>query len=470
VDQLVYASATEQATLVRAGSVSPVELVHTYLERIERLDPELNAFVTVAAEQALADARTKEAVRTDAPFHGVPIAIKDLHETAGLRTTYSSRLFADHVPTLDSAVVRRLRDAGFVVLGKTNTPEFGTLPVTESLLNGACRNPWDLARTPGGSSGGSAVAVAAGLCGVAEGGDGGGSIRIPAACCGLVGIKPERGRVSRAPHGQGVLGLSTVGPITRTVRDAAALLDVMTGYEPGDAAWRPADEPRLVDECGPAPPTSRIAVTTTPPIEAAVDRSAAAAAVACARMLEGLGHFVEDATPPWKSDELKPEFRKVWQVGPPLFGVDHLESMEPINRALADDALATSSIELALAITRLQTFARRVVAFWNDFDLVVTPTLARAPVPIGWTFSESDDPRRQFERGYSFTPFTPLVNVTGQAAASLPWGHDDEGLPVGVQLIAAPGAEATLFRVAAQLEDAQPWAHLRPPLAAAAAA
>ena len=454
---------------MRAGAVSPVELTRAYLERIDALDGEINSFVTVAPD-ALDVARAKESSRDDVPFHGVPIAIKDLHETAGLRTTYSSRLYAENVPAFDSAAVARLKRAGFVVLGKTNTPEFGTLPVTESILNGACRNPWDTARTPGGSSGGSAAAVAAAFAPVAEGGDGGGSIRIPAACCGLVGVKPERGRVSRAPWGAGVLALSTSGPIARTVRDAAAMLDAMTGYELGDATYRAADASPLVAECGVAPGTLRIAVTTVPPVDVAVDDTAAEAAHACGRLLEELGHRVDEATPAWEGDDLKPEFRKVWQVGPPLAGIDRLAMMEPINQALAEDALATSSIELAVAIQRLQAYARRVVALWADVDVLVTPALARAPVPIGWTFADTDDPREQFERGFAFTPFTASFNMTGQAALSLPWSLDDDGLPVGVQLVAAPGGEATLFRLAAQIEEARPWADRRPPLATPAAA
>jgi amidase len=467
LEELVFAGALEQAALVRAGAVSPVDLTRAYLERIDALDGVINSFVTVAPD-AIDAARAKEASREDVPFHGVPIAIKDLHETAGLRTTYSSRLYAENVPAIDSAAVARLKRAGFVVLGKTNTPEFGTLPVTESILNGACRNPWETSRTPGGSSGGSAAAVAAGFAPIAEGGDGGGSIRIPAACCGLVGVKPERGRVSRAPWGAGVLALSTSGPIARTVRDAAAMLDALTGYELGDATYRTADASSLLAECEVPPAALRVAVTTVPPIDVDVEDPAADAALACARLLEELGHHVEEAAPAWESDHLKPEFRKVWQVGPPLAGIDRIELMEPINQALAEDALATSSIELAVAIQRLQAAARRVVAFWADVDVLVTPALARAPVPIGWTFADTEDPREQFERGYAFTPFTPSFNITGQAALALPWSLDAEGVPVGVQLVAAPGGEATLFRLAAQLEEARPWADRRPPLAAPA--
>jgi amidase len=229
---LAFASATEQARLIRDGEVSAVELAGLYLERIERIDPELNSFVTVRREAALDDASAVDASAGAAPFRGVPIAIKDLTPTAGIRTTYSSRAFADNVPDFDTAVVRRLRRAGFVILGKTNTPEFGTVAFTESELNGATRNPWSPGRTPGGSSGGAAAALAAGLIPLAHGTDGGGSIRIPASCCGVFGLKPSRGRVSTAPF-PSLEGLSTAGPITRSVADAAALLDVLAGYEPG---------------------------------------------------------------------------------------------------------------------------------------------------------------------------------------------------------------------------------------------
>src|SRR3990172_3933302 len=252
LSDIAFATATEQAELVRTREVSPVELVETYLERIDRLDPELNSYVTLCADEALAAARTAETEPAQGPFHGVPIPIKDLHETAGLRTTFSSRAYADFVPAYDVAAVRRLREAGFVLIGKTNTPELGTAPVTESELNGACRNPWGTTRTPGGSSGGAAAALAAGLCPVAHGSDGGGAIRIPASCCGLVGVKAARGRVSPAPYG-GMEGLSTQGPLARSVLDAAALLDVMAGYETGDPWWAPLPQRPFVDEVGADP-------------------------------------------------------------------------------------------------------------------------------------------------------------------------------------------------------------------------
>ena len=254
-----------------------MELVDVYLERIERLDPELNAYVTVCADEARAAARAAEDAPAERPFHGVPLPIKDLNETAGVRTTFSSRAFADYVPAFDAAVVRRLKEAGFILLGKTNTPELGSTAVTESELNGVCRNPWDPGRTPGGSSGGAAAAVAAGLAPAAHGSDGGGSIRIPASCCGLFGIKPARGRVSPAPYG-GLEGFGTSGPIARTVLDAAALLDVMQGYETGDPYWAPPPERPFAEEVGSDPGRLRIAVTTTPPIDVPVDPVCTAAA------------------------------------------------------------------------------------------------------------------------------------------------------------------------------------------------
>src|SRR5947207_6831298 len=451
VDELAFAPALDLADRVRAREVSPVELAELYLDRIARLDRQLNAYVTVDAEGATAAAHAAEASTPGGPFHGVPISVKDLSQTAGLRTTYSTKARRGNVPTEDAAVVRRIREAGFVVLGKTNTPEFGTIGVTESELNGDCRNPWDVSRTPGGSSGGAAAATAAGLCPLAQGSDGGGSIRNPASCCGLVGIKPSRGRVSPAPFGSGSLGLGTSGPIARTVRDAAALLDVLAGYEPGDFFVAPEPVRPFLEEADLEPGRLRIAVTVEPPAQVPVDRVCAAAAHDAAELLAELGHDVREATPPWRSDEMMVHFIRVWQVGPATSGIDDLSLLEPINRALAEDAHATPSPDQVQSVMHLQQLVRRLVAFWDDVDVLVTPTLALPPVPIGWTFEETDgDPRLAFARQMLFTPFTPLVNVSGQPAMSLPLHRDDDGLPIGVQLIGRPFAEATLVRLAAQ--------------------
>jgi amidase len=464
VSEPAFAGPLELAARVRARDVSPLELVDLYLERIERIDPELNAYVTVDAERTRAEARAAESA-PDAPFRGVPLPIKDLTETAGLRTTYSTKAFADNVPAFDAAVVRRLRRAGFVVLGKTNTPELGTIAQTESELNGVCRNPWNPDLTPGGSSGGAAAAVASGLAPAAHGSDGGGSIRIPASCCGLVGLKPSRGRVSPAPFVSGSLGLGTSGPIARTVRDAAALLDAMAGPEPGDSYIAPPPERPFLAETGTPPGRLRIAVTTDPPVQVPLDEECVAAARTVGSLLEELGHDVREASPGWQSDELMIHFVRVWQVGPTLAGVADLSLLEPINRVLAEDAHATTSPDYGLAVAELQRLTRRIVSFWQEVDVVVTPTLALPPVPIGWTYEGTEgDARLAFARQILFTPFTAIINVTGQPAVSLPLHWSGSRLPIGVQLIGAPFADATLVRLASQLEQARPWHDRRPPI------
>jgi len=461
VHEIAFAPALELAGRIEAGELSSVELTQSYLDRIERLDPQLNAYVAVDAEGALASAREPH----QGPFAGVPIPIKDLNDAAGLRTTYSCKAFAANVAQNDAAVVRRIREAGFVILGKTNTPEFGTIAMTESELNGDCRNPWDPSRTPGGSSGGAAAALAAGLCPVAHGSDGGGSIRIPSSCCGLFGLKPSRGRVSPAPYVSGSLGLGTSGPIARTVRDAAALLDVMAGYEPGDVFVAPPPERPFLEEADRPPGRLRIALTVEPPTAVPVDPVCASAARAAAELLTELGHDVVELTPPWQVDEMIVHFIRIWQVGPAIAGVDDLSLLEPINRMLAEDARATPSTHYAAAIVALQQITRRVVSFWRDVDVVLTPTLALPPVPIGWTWADADgDPYRAFASQTLFTPFTPLVNVTGQPAVSLPLHRTDEGLPIGVQLIGPPFREDVLVRLAAQVEEARPWRDARPPV------
>ena len=457
---LAFLPATEQAELIRQREVSSSELVELYLERIARLDPELNAFVTVRPDDALAEARAADAAPGAAPFHGVPIAIKDLAATKGIRTTYSSRAYSDYVPDFDAAVVRRIRDAGFVVLGKTNTPEFGTTAFTESELNGATRNPWSLERTPGGSSGGAAAAVAAGLLPVAHGSDGGGSIRIPASCCGLFGLKPARGRVSTAPFAS-LEGLSTAGPVARSVRDAAALLDVMAGYEAGDPWWAPPPERSFAEEVGAAPGRLRVAATSRSPIESAVDPECTRALREAADLLAGLGHDVVDETPPWADLELSVAFISVWQVGPALHPVDDLSLFTPLNRELVESARELSAAEYGRTVARLQAYARRVVAFWRDVDVVLTPTLALPPVPIGWQ-DEAEGAVAQLLRNVEFTPFTGVANLTGLPAMSLPLSRSANGLPIGVQAIGPPAGEAVLLRLAAQLEAARPWAESRP--------
>ena len=461
MDELAFLPATEQARLVRERQVSPVELVELYLGRIERLDPGLGAFVTVCADAALADARAKGEEPAEAPFHGVPIALKDLDTTAGIRTTFSCAAFAEHVPDFNLAHVEKTRAAGFVVLGKTNTPEFGTTAFTDSPLNGPCRTPWDLDRNAGGSSGGAGAAVAAGLVGIAQGSDGGGSIRIPASCCGLIGIKASRGRVSNAPFVPGI-GLGTTAPLARTVLDAAAYLDVVSGYEWGDPFPAAPPERPFIEEVGADPGPLRIALTTAAPIDTEVDAACVAAARDAAELLGSLGHHVEEAAPDWGGEELMEDFLPVWQTIPALYPVADPSQLSALNRWYLDAASMTSSPAYAAAIGRLQLRARRITALWADYDLLLTPTLALPPMPVGWD-TEPDDPREQFDRAARFTPFTAAFNVTGQPAVSLPLHWTDDGLPVGVQLVGPPLGEALLLRVSSQLEAARPWRDRRPP-------
>jgi amidase len=459
--ELAFLSAVEQARLVRAGEISATELVTTSLERIERLDPTLNAFVTVCADEALESARIVDTTPGDAPFRGVPIGIKDLAATAGIRTTYSSRAYADYVPDFDIAVVRRLREAGFVIVGKTNTPEFGTVAFTESELNGATRNPWNTELTPGGSSGGAAAALAAGIVPAVHATDGGGSIRIPASCCGLFGLKPSRGRVSSAPFGS-LEGLSTAGPLTRTVEDAAHLLDVVSGYEPGDPWWAPPPERPFAETTAEPPRRLWIGVTTIPPIDVPVDHACVAAVEEAAALLSALGHHVEEGSPAWRDPGLFDTFIEIWQTGPTLHPVDEA-LMTPLNRGLAESARASSAADYARAVARLQMFARRIVAFWDKVDVVLTPTLALAPVPIGWQ-DAAKGAIEQLLRNTEFTPFTAVANLTGLPAMSLPLHWSDEGVPIGVQAIGPPAGDALLLSLAAEIEAARPWADRRPPV------
>jgi amidase len=452
-----FLSALEQARLIRERTVSPVEIVEEYLQRIERIDPELNSYVTVCGDDALAQARDPK----PGPFSGVPLPIKDLVETAGIRTTFSCRAFADYVPAEDVALARRIRAAGFIVLGKTNTPEFGTTAVTESELIGICRNPWNPSNTPGGSSGGAAAAVAAGLAPLAQGGDGAGSIRIPASCCGLFGLKPTRGRSSTAPHGD-TFGYSVHGPVARTVADAAAFLDAISGPEPGDPHVAPLPDRPFLEEVGMSPGHLRIALVLDPPIHTRVDPVCADAAREAAALLEELGHDVVEISIPWGAEDLRELFTVVWQTIPTLH-VSDTSQLEPLNAAFAARAFATSSVEYLDAYSLLQRYGRRVAAFCAGYDVVLTPTLALPPVPVGWV-REPEDPWDQHARAIEFTPYTAPVNVAGLPAVSIPFSWTDDGLPVGVQLIASTAGEPVLLRISAQIEEARPWADRHPPV------
>ena len=467
---VLFRSATELAAMVREGEVSSRELVETALERIEELNPELNAFVEVDAEGALVAA---DAIGSgdERPFAGVPTAIKNNRPVAGMRLTYGCKLMQGHVADYDHNVTARLKRAGFVIVGTTTLPEYGILPVSEAHIFGPTRNPWDLERTPGGSSGGSAAAVAAGLVPVAHGNDGGGSIRIPAACCGLVGLKPSRGRISSAPE-LGDAELVIDGMLTRHVEDAAATLDVLAGYEPGDATWAPDPPEPFAQSALREPLKLRIAATTRPPVaDAAVDPISARAVGEAASALRSLGHEVEEVDPPWQDESLRELFGAVFCSAIALSiawsgmigGHDPTaEDMEPMSWAIYSMVRKMSPIEEGAAAVRLQQFSRRLVSFLLPYDALLTPALAERPLPIGTLNTAAPEPMETFTRSAMFTPFTPIFNATGQPAISLPLFEGEDGLPLGVQLAGRPAAEGTLLALATQLQEAVPWAQRRP--------
>jgi amidase len=461
--------AAELAGMVKAGEVTSRELTEACFERIEALDPHVNAFVHLDPEGALATADGIHA-GDERPFAGVPIAVKDTVPVAGMPYRLGSVLFGDFVPAHDAFVVRRLREAGFVIVGKTSLPEFGILPVTEPRRFGPTRNPWDRERTPGGSSGGAAAAVAAGMVPLAHGSDGGGSIRIPAACCGLVGLKPSRGRVSRGPE-QGDDFLVQDGVLTRTVAETAALLDVLSGYERGDASWAPPPSEPFAETAASEPGRLRIGVTTVPAIDAPVDPLCTRAVRDATRLLASLGHHVERVDPPWEGQELLTAFTLVfgtpvalgmWFGGQVTGREPSAELVEPLTWSIWEGIRRHDPLEYLLARTRLTAASREIVALWDDYDAVLTPALAQRPVRIGEIDSCSANPWEDFHRSGLFTPYTALFNVTGQPAVSLPLFHGDDGLPLAVQLAGRPAGEGQLLSLAAQLEAASPWAERRP--------
>ncbi len=461
---LLTRPALELAELVRNGEVSSRELVEEALRRIEA-NQDLNAFTLVNAEQALATADTIKP--GDArPFAGVPIAIKELARVAGERFTLGSDLTGDYVCPFDDYVVRRLRDAGFILLGRTNAPEFGIVPTTEPRRFGPTRNPWNTSVTPGGSSGGAAAAVAAGILPVAHGSDGGGSIRIPAACCGLVGLKPSRGRISAGP----VLGdsfLVTDGVLTRTVADTAALLDVMAGYEIGDATWAPPPEEPFAVTAARPPRRLRIAMTVTSPLGSPLDPMCVQAVHDTAELLTSLGHQVEEHTPEGMvAPELFFAFNVLYAAGIAAnityageLGGRAVEpgSVENVSWGFYEHNRNLTPAHYIGATALLQQHSRKIIAAFSTYDVLLTPGLVQRPLPIG-TIDINGDWQDEFRKAGIFTPFTAVWNITGQPAISLPLYQGEDGLPLGVQLVGPPLGEGLLLSLATELEAARPWA------------
>ncbi len=460
-NDLAFASALEQARLIRTGQVSPLELTELYLRRSEQLDPQLGCFFTVMADAAIADARAKTEQLASSepsqlpPFFGVPTAIKDLNAVAGWPQSFGVAALKENIANHDDGIVARLRAAGFVFLGKTSTPEIGLTPYTEPLGFPPTRNPWQLDRTPGGSSGGAAAAVAAGLLPIAQGSDGGGSIRTPAGCCGLVGLKPARGRVTSAPVGDRLSGLATDGPLARTVADAAAMLDVLSGYVIGDPYWLPDPVEPFLTLLRQVPGPLRIAVSTEIRPIGTADATQSAAVQAIAQRLEQLGHHVEPATP--NCEGLSESFTRLWQASVQGSGLPP-EILSPLARWLGEQA--GSAGDYLRAVAQMQIVSRQIVSFFEQFDLLLWPNLLHAPPRIGEWADLS--PEAVLAKLTGWIAPGPPANATGLPAIALPAGRDEQGLPVSVQLVGRPAAEATLLAIAAQLEAEQPW-HLERP-------
>jgi len=458
-------SALEQAAAVRAHEVSPSDLVEHYLGRIDRLSDAVGAYVTVTPELARSQARSAERAlfedpESAPPLLGVPVAIKDLTDVAGVRCTLGSAAFVDRVATVDAHVVTLLRRAGTVILGKTNAAEFGAPAYTEPDVAPPARTPYDLSKSAGGSSGGAGAAVAAGLAPFAQGNDGGGSVRIPASVCGLVGLKVSRGRVSNGPVSGDSSGLAWHGPLTRTVRDAAAWLDATAVAMPGDPYWAPPlpAGDSFVGAVDRPQSRLRIARYADPVItETPVDAECLAAYDDATKVLLELGHEVDDVVAP-DGRELVPDFELVWSVLATMTRVPAARSasLRPLTQWLRERGAQVSGHAYAMALARLQAAARRIIVDLLDFDAVLTPTLASPPVAVG-ALRDDADPARDFENQKRFTPFTAVANLTGQPAITLPLGWGQTGLPIGVMLTGRPAGEAGLLALAGQLEAARPW-------------
>jgi amidase len=468
---LAFTSALEQARLIRSGEISPFELTELYLQRIEVLNPQLGSFFTVAAEFAIAQAREQTQLlaqraaqsgdRQDLPpFFGVPIAIKDLNLVEGLPVTYGVAALNNNIAAYDDGVVAKIKQAGFVILGKTATSQLGLLPYSEPLGFAPARNPWHLDHTPGGSSGGSAAAVAAGLCALAQGSDGGGSIRGPASACGVVGLKPSRGRVTNAPVGDYQSGIASHGPLARTVADTAALLDVLSGYVTGDPYWLPAPDLSFLAQTQLPPPKQlRIAfATTVHPFQDSdpLYQNAVNSTVKC---LDSLGHQLESACPDVSA--LIEPFKTIWQSGVGAARIP-LAALDPFNQWLGAQPITAG--EYLQAVQQMQVISRSIVAFFEQYEVLILPVYRHLPPAIGaWA---ALPPEETLGKIIDWIAPCPLVNATGLPAIALPAGFDDEsGLPVGIQLIGRPASEALLLRLAALLEIENPWQQHRPPLA-----
>jgi amidase len=465
-DELAFAGAARQAEMVRAGDVSPRELVELYLERIARLDPELNAFRTVMAERALMEADQAEARLRggeDRPLLGVPVAVKDGQDVAGELSTYGTDCF-DEPAREDSEVVRRLRAAGAIVIGKTHLPELAIYGFTESATWGVTRNPWNPHRSTGGSSGGSGAAVAAGMVPLATASDGAGSIRIPAANCGLFGLKPQRGRISLMPYSQHWFGMSVIGCLSRSVADTAVYLDAVAGPAAGDAHTPPPPDRPFAEAARSEPGKLRIAWSTKqtrPPIPGPTSEEIERSVAETAELLRSLGHEVVERAADYGSvgNMILPLY--LGGIYEDVSNVPHPERLERRTRAIGRLGKLVRGL-VPKALEAEAGHAARINAIFDDCDVYLTAVTAQPPVEVGrWEGRSGLGVMTSMPRVY---PYTPAWNVIGNPAASVPAGPSSEGLPLAVQIVGRPNDEATLLSLATQLEAERPWADRRPPI------
>jgi amidase len=474
-DETRWMDAVDQAALVAKGDVTPAELLEAAIERMEAIDPKVRALTITWFDHARELAA--DPALPDGPLRGVPFLLKDLYTSFAGQTLSNGNIAlkeAAVVDTADTWLVSRYRAAGLVIAGRTNSPEMGSIPTTQPTAWHATHNPWDLERTPGGSSGGAAAAVATGMVPVANASDGGGSIRIPASACGLVGLKPSQGRVTVGPV-RAEVGLGVEHCVSRTVRDTAVLLDAVRGPGVGDTVIAPAPTRPYAEEVGADPGRLRIGLLDTHPRGEALHPECVAGVRAAATMLEGLGHHVEPAWPQVLADEtLTSKFMALWatQMAMAKAGFEKTlgrelteDELEPVNWVQAEHAKRLSATDYAAALAASYAFRREVQQWWHDgWDVLVTPTVAEPPPTLAEFAPVAGDPLAQMRRAGQWVPFTPAFNMSGQPAISLPLHWTPEGLPIGVQLVAAYGREDVLIRVAAQLEAAHPWADRRPPV------
>ncbi len=457
------------AELVRKGDVSATELAEEAISRIEKHNPAINAVVLKLYDVGRAAAKAP----VDGPFKGVPFLLKDAFgDLAGTTTRLASRFRAGTPATEDAALAKRFKKAGLSILGKTNVPEFTLLPTTESALYGPARNPWNVKHSTGGSSGGSAAAVAAGIVPLAHANDSGGSIRIPASSCGLVGLKPTRARTSLGPdYGDVLSGLCHEHVVTRSVRDSAAMLDCTHGYEPGAPYAAPHVERPFLEEAGRTPGKLRIAFSKTNPAGNPLHPDCVKGVEETAKLLAGLGHEVVEAAPPLKPEEPGSIFLPMWAswLASEIEGEalrrgrgPNEDELEGLTWGLYEIGKQISAAQYLMLVTAAQAMTRRVAGFMETHDVWLTPTLASPPIPIGLIDISERDPLKAFAPAVDYVPFTPIQNLTGQPAISLPLAMSADGLPVGMMFSARFGDEATLFRLAAQLEEARPWKDRHP--------